>query len=549
MSLLTQSLPWQRLVEHVRTVAGLSMRTLFATDPGRFARYSLKVGDIFLDYSKNIITDETLTLLQNLAKASDVEGWRARMFSGDTINTTEGRSVLHTALRNHSESPVIVNGEDVMPQVRRVLARMYRCADALSSGDWRGWDGRPITDVVNIGIGGSDLGPAMVTQALTPYHQPGLRAHFVSNVDATHLAETLRHLDPRTTLFVIASKTFTTQETMMNAHSARNWFVTRGGPEAMIERHFVAVSTNSEAVTAFGIPHQNQFEFWDWVGGRYSLWSAIGLPICLMVGSEHFGALLRGAHEMDEHFQHAPVTANMPILLALLGVWYNLLGAESYAVLPYDQYLARLPAYLQQLDMESNGKGVDRNGCQVDYATGPIVWGEPGTNGQHAFYQLIHQGTRLVPADFIASIESHNPIGDHHEVLLSNFFAQTEALMKGKTAEEANRELIAAGLSGENLNRLAPHKIFPGNRPTNSILLQRLTPHTLGALLALYEHKVFVQGIIWNVNSFDQWGVELGKQLARAILTELRGATPATHHDTSTNGLINYYHAHRNRAD
>jgi len=546
MSPLTQSLPWQRLTEHAQTVAKLLMRSLFAADPARFAHYSLKTGDILLDYSKNLLTDETLVLLLDLAQSSNVEDWRTRMFAGEAINTTENRAVLHTALRNRSEQPLFVDGKDVMPQVRQVLTRMYRLADALATGHWCGWTDQPITDLVNIGIGGSDLGPAMVTEALTPYHRPGLRAHFVSNVDGTHLSEVLRGLNPQTTLFIIASKTFTTQETMMNAHSARRWFLGKGGPEAMIRRHFVAVSTNIDAVKAFGIDAASQFEFWDWVGGRYSLWSAIGLSICLTIGSEHFEALLQGAYEMDEHFRQAPAAANMPILLALVGIWNsNFLGAESHAVLPYDQYLARLPAYLQQLDMESNGKGVDRNGEPVDYSTGPIVWGEPGTNGQHAFYQLIHQGTRLVSADFIASIESHNPMGAHHEVLLSNFFAQTEALMKGKTDTEARAELVAAKLTKEELERLVLHKVFPGNRPTNSLLFQRLTPQILGSLLALYEHKVFVQGIIWNVNSFDQWGVELGKQLASTLLPELQGTTLVTGHDSSTNGLVNYYLANR----
>ncbi len=434
MSFLTSSLPWQRLVRHAATMNGLSLRTLFATDPARFERFSLKVGDIFLDYSKNLITDETLALLQDLAHTADVAGLRARMFAGEPINNTENRAVFHVALRNQSERPMRVAGQDVMPDVRRVLERMFRFAHAIGSGEWRGAGGQPITDIVNIGIGGSDLGPAMITQALTPYHRPRLRAHFVSNVDGSHLAETLRHLHHETTLFIIASKTFTTQETMLNAHSARRWFLEQGGETAMVRRHFVAVSTYTAAVTAFGIDAENQFEFWDWVGGRYSLWSAIGLPICTMIGADNFKELLQGAFTMDEHFQQAPAASNMPILLALLGVWYgNFMGAESHAVLPYDQYLGRLSAYLQQLDMESNGKGVDRNGQRVDYTTGPIVWGEPGTNGQHAFYQLIHQGTRLVPADFIAAIESHNPLGEHHEVLLSNFFAQTEALMKGKT--------------------------------------------------------------------------------------------------------------------
>ncbi|CAK0778571.1 glucose-6-phosphate isomerase [Gammaproteobacteria bacterium] len=519
-----------------------SMRALFNSDPQRFSQYSLQVGDLLLDYSKNLITRETLSLLAGLAQEVEIESWREKMFLGEQINVTEKRSVLHTALRNRSTQPVFVDGRDVMPSVHHVLAKMRHFSEKIRSGEWQGGTGKAITDIVNIGIGGSDLGPSMVTQALRPYHHPRLRAHFVSNVDGAHLTDTLRSLDPHTTLFILASKTFTTQETMLNAHAARRWFLDKGG-EA-IERHFVAISTNQVAVADFGIDPENQFEFWDWVGGRYSLWSAIGLPIFLMIGADHFEAFLEGAYEMDEHFRKAPIEKNMPILLALIGVWnHNFLGAESYAVLPYDQSLARFSAYLQQLDMESNGKCVDREGRSVQCKTGPIVFGEPGTNGQHAFYQLIHQGTRFIPADFIASIEGHDPLQDQHEVLLSNFFAQTEALMKGKTAEEVQEEWKELGITGEHLKQLLPHKVFPGNRPTNSILLQKLTPHTLGSLLALYEHKVFVQGIIWNINSFDQWGVELGKQLASTILQELKSNREVSTHDSSTNGLINFYRA------
>jgi len=516
------------------------MRALFDSDPQRFSQYSLQVGDLLLDYSKNLITRETLSLLVSLAQEVEIENWREKMFLGEQINITEKRSVLHTALRNWSTRPVFVDGKDVMPSVQHVLAQMRHFSEQIRSGEWKGDTGKVITDIVNIGIGGSDLGPAMVTQALRPYHHPRLRAHFVSNVDGTHLTDTLRTLDPHATLFILASKTFTTQETMLNAHAARQWFLDKGG--RAVERHFVAISTNRTAVASFGIDSENQFEFWDWVGGRYSLWSAIGLPICIMVGADYFEAFLEGAHEMDEHFRKAPIKQNMPILLALIGVWnHNFLGAESYAVLPYDQSLARLPAYLQQLDMESNGKYVDRDGQSVQCKTGPIVFGEPGTNGQHAFYQLIHQGTRFIPADFIASIEGHDPLQDQHEVLLSNFFAQTEALMKGKTAAEVQEDWKVLGMTGTHLEPLLPHKVFPGNRPTNSILLQKLTPHTLGSLLALYEHKVFVQGIIWNINSFDQWGVELGKQLANTILQELKNNQETNTHDSSTNGLINFY--------
>ncbi len=544
MSALTHSPAWLALDAHQKSLAATSLRELFAADPTRFERFSVEACGIFLDYSKNLITAETRALLLDLAQAADVGGWRERMFSGAKINFTENRAVLHTALRNRSGHPVLVDGKDVMPGVRRVLAHMRDFTQRLRDGTWRGHTGKPIRDVVNIGIGGSDLGPAMVCEALKPYGQPGLTLHFVSNIDGTHLAETLKRLDPETALFIVASKTFTTQETMTNAHSARTWFLGHGGGEADIARHFVAVSTNAQAVTAFGIATDNMFEFWDWVGGRYSLWSAIGLPIAAYIGMDAFEELLAGAHDMDEHFRNAPPETNLPLLLGLLGVWYvNFWNARSHAVLPYDQYLHRFPAYLQQLDMESNGKRVDRAGAAVDYATGPVLWGEAGTNGQHAFYQLIHQGSQMVPADFLAPVQSHNPLGEHHAILLSNFFAQTQALMRGKTAEEARAELAAQGLSGTALEALLPHKVFPGNKPTNSLMFRQLDPRTLGALVALYEHKVFVQGIVWNINSFDQWGVELGKQLAQNILPSLTNGEKITQHDASTNGLINHYKA------
>lgn len=521
------------------------MRDLFAKDPRRFEKFSLEACGILLDYSKNRITEKTMRLLVALARETDVEGWRDRMFAGVKINVTEQRAVLHVALRNRANRPILVDGKDVMPEVNMVLEKMRAFSEAVREERWRGYTGKPITDVVNVGIGGSDLGPAMVTEALKPYAKNTLRDHFVSNVDGTHLAEVLKRVHPETTLFIISSKTFTTQETLTNARSARAWFLDATGDESAIARHFVALSTNAKEVAAFGIDVNNMFEFWDWVGGRYSLWSAIGLSIAIAIGFENFEDLLTGAFEMDEHFRTAPLERNMPVILALLGIWYrNFFGAESYAVLPYDQYLHRFPAYLQQLDMESNGKSVSRNGKRVDYATGPVLWGEPGTNGQHAFFQLLHQGTALVPADFIAPIETHNPIGEHHAILLSNFFAQTEALMRGKTEREVKEEMRREGFSRKDIERLLPHRVFEGNRPTNTLLLQKVTPHSLGALIALYEHKVFVQGIIWNVNSFDQWGVELGKQLAKVILPELTSPAPAGVHDSSTNGLIDYYRRH-----
>ena len=537
---LEQTPAWQALGQHYAQVKDLHMRALFAQDPGRFERFSVQFKDILFDYSKNRVTDETMRLLLNLAEEAGLPTWIEAMFSGEKINNTEGRAVLHTALRNQSDTPVFVDGTDVMPEIRRVLSRMRRFSENVRSGEWRGFTGKPITDIVNIGIGGSDLGPKMVCAALKPYSKHGLRVHFVSNVDGTDIAETLKILNPETALFLIASKTFTTQETMTNAHSAREWFLARSGDERHIARHFAAMSTNTQAVRAFGIDPENMFEFWDWVGGRYSLWSAIGLSIALFVGMDNFEALLRGAYEADQHFRGAPLNQNIPVLMALLGIWYNnFFGAQSHAILPYEQYLEHFPAYFQQGDMESNGKSVSRAGETLLYSTGPIIWGQPGTNGQHAFYQLIHQGTKLIPCDFLAGVESQNPLGSHHAILLSNFLAQTEALMKGRTPEEARAELSAQGYSGAELELLTRAKTFPGNRPTNSLLYQKLTPATLGALIALYEHKIFAQGIIWRVNSFDQMGVELGKQLAKAILPELDGTQPVHTHDSSTNGLIN----------
>ncbi len=537
---------WYALSAHVETVADLHLRKLFVQDTERFQRFSLTVQhgehSLLLDYSKNLILPGTIHNLSVLAKECKVEAKRDAMFRGDAINSTENRAVLHTALRNRSDRPVMVNGRDVMPDIHAVLDRMKGFSKAVRSGAWKGHTGKPITHVVNIGIGGSDLGPKMVCIALQPYSKRDISVHFVSNVDATHIAETLRVCPPETTLFIIASKTFTTQETMTNAHTARTWFLEQGGSEAGIAKHFVAVSTNAQAVQAFGIDTENMFGFWDWVGGRYSLWSAIGLPIMLSVGYENFIALLEGAHVMDEHFRTAPILENAPMIMGLLEVWYaSFFKAESHAVLPYDEYLSRLPAYLQQADMESNGKSVQLDGERVGYHTGAIVWGEPGTNGQHAFYQLIHQGTKLIPCDFIACAQSHNPVGDHHEKLLANFFAQTQALMQGKTSDEARAELEREGKSPDEIDALLPHKVFDGNHPTTSILLSRLTPHTLGMLLALYEHKIFVSGAIWNINPFDQWGVELGKQLANAILPALTTSEPVTGYDPSTNGLINAY--------
>jgi glucose-6-phosphate isomerase len=536
--MLTQTSAYRALSRHHERMRDVQMRELFARDPQRFQKFSLRLGDLLVDFSKHRIEEETLSLLFALARETKVLELRDRMFAGEKINVTENRAVLHVALRNRANRPILVDGKDVMPEVNAVLARMRAFTERLRSGEWRGATGSRITDVVNIGIGGSDLGPVMVTEALRPDWQEGLRAHFVSNVDSTHLAETVKRLDPASTLFIVASKTFTTQETLMNARSARAWLVSSLG-EAAVPKHFVAVSTNAAEVSKFGIDTSNMFGFWDWVGGRYSLWSAIGLPIACVVGMDKFEELLSGAFEMDEHFRTAPLEQNLPVVLGLLGIWYaNFFGAQTHAILPYDQYLHRFPAYFQQGDMESNGKSVDREGRRItDYTTGPIVWGEPGTNGQHAFYQLIHQGTRLVPCDFIATVKSRNPMGEHHPVLLANFFAQTEALMKGKTAEEVRAEGVKEAL--------VSHKTFLGNRPSTSMMFEVLDARSLGRLVALYEHKIFVQGAVWNINSFDQWGVELGKQLAKRIEPELKGEGPVTSHDSSTNGLIDYYKQRR----
>lgn len=541
----TQTASYKYLVDHYITLNEKSLKDFFVDDPNRFEKFSITFNDILLDYSKNRINEQTFALLIQLAKECKLDDAIKAMFAGEKINVTEGRQVLHTALRNQSASAVIVDGEDVMPKVRAVLAHMKEFVDEIISGEWKGFTGKEITDVVNIGIGGSDLGPVMVTEALKPY-KSRLNLHFVSNVDGTHIAETLKKVNPETTLFLIASKTFTTQETMANAQSAKDWFLQSGAVEADVAKHFVALSTNEKGVSAFGIDTKNMFEFWDWVGGRYSLWSAIGLSIALGVGYDNFEELLKGAYEADEHFRTAEFEENIPVILALLGIWYNnFFEAESHAILPYDQYLHRFAAYFQQGDMESNGKYIDRNGNRVDYQTGPIIWGEPGTNGQHAFYQLIHQGTKLIPCDFIAPAVSHNPIGNHHQLLLSNFFAQTEALMNGKSEEEVIAEFEKAGKSAQDIEKLKNYKVFEGNRPTNSILLKKITPKSLGSLIALYEHKIFVQGIIWNIYSFDQWGVELGKQLASKILPELGSEDNVESHDSSTNGLINQYKAWR----
>ena len=545
MSTTTNSAAWNNLQNHYDTQKDVQMRDLFAQDPERFKKFSLDLEGLLLDFSKNRITGETLGLLQALAKERDVTGWTQKMFTGEKINITENRAVLHIALRNRTNRPILVDGKDVMPEVNAVLDHMDKFSRAIRSGQWKGYTGKPITDFVNIGIGGSDLGPVMVTEALKRYAD-GPKAHFVSNVDGTQIVETLKGLSPETTLFIVASKTFTTQETLTNALSARNWLLAAARDPAAVAKHFVALSTNEQEVRKFGIDPAHMFEFWDWVGGRYSLWSAIGLSIVLSIGFENFVELLEGAHAIDEHFLNAPPEKNLPLTLGLLGIWYNnFFGARTHAILPYDQYMHRFPAYFQQGDMESNGKGVTRQGDKLDIASGPVIWGEPGTNGQHAFYQLIHQGTQLVPCDFIAPIETQNPLGEHHLILLSNFFAQTEALMKGKTADEVRQELEKGGLRGDALEKLIPHKVFTGNRPTNSILVHKLTPKTLGALIALYEHKIFTQGIIWNINSFDQWGVELGKQLAKAILPELERPGEVTSHDSSTNGLINRFKDYR----
>ncbi len=538
----TSTKSWQKLQNHFEQMRSVQMTTLFEKDSDRFNRYSIRLNDILLDFSKNIITDETLTLLLELAEEVDLSDAIAKMFDGEKINETENRAVLHTALRNRSGRPVATGGLDVMPEIVCVLNQMKAFSENIRSGQWKGYTGKSITDIVNIGIGGSDLGPVMVTGALKHYGQESLDVHFVSNIDGSHIAETLKPLNPETTLFMIASKTFTTQETITNALTARNWFLESAKDEQLISKHFVAISTNEEKVKAFGIDPGNMFRFWDFVGGRYSLWSAIGLSIACYIGYDRFIELLEGAHKMDTHFKTAPFEKNIPVILALVGIWYNnFFGAESEALLPYDQYLHRFPAYMQQGNMESNGKYVDRSGNEVNYQTGPIIWGEPGTNGQHAFYQLIHQGTRLIPADFLAPAMPLNDMGNHHIILLSNFFAQTEALMKGKTKGEVLKELTAGGLPDAEIEKILPFKVFKGNNPTNSILYKKLTPKTLGNLIAMYEHKIFVQGVIWNIFSFDQWGVELGKQLAKNILPELENDDPVSTHDSSTNGLINMF--------
>lgn len=542
----TQTAAWQALQKHFDEMKDVTIADLFAKDGDRFSKFSATFDDqMLVDYSKNRITEETLAKLQDLAKECDLAGAIKSMFSGEKINRTENRAVLHVALRNRSNTPILVDGKDVMPEVNAVLEKMKTFSEAIISGEWKGYTGKAITDVVNIGIGGSDLGPYMVTEALRPYKNH-LNMHFVSNVDGTHIAEVLKKVNPETTLFLVASKTFTTQETMTNAHSARDWFLKAAGDEKHVAKHFAALSTNAKAVGEFGIDTANMFEFWDWVGGRYSLWSAIGLSIVLSIGFDNFVELLSGAHAMDKHFSTTPAEKNLPVLLALIGIWYNnFFGAETEAILPYDQYMHRFAAYFQQGNMESNGKSVDRNGNVVDYQTGPIIWGEPGTNGQHAFYQLIHQGTKMVPCDFIAPAITHNPLSDHHQKLLSNFFAQTEALAFGKSREVVEQEYRDQGKDPATLDYVVPFKVFEGNRPTNSILLREITPFSLGALIALYEHKIFTQGVILNIFTFDQWGVELGKQLANRILPELKDDKEISSHDSSTNGLINRYKAWR----
>jgi glucose-6-phosphate isomerase len=550
MAALTTLPVWQALCRHQKTIAASNMRDLFTQDTNRFDKFSFQLDDMLFDFSKHRINDETLPLLLQLAKEAQLENWRDRMFAGEKINITENRAVLHTALRNRSNRPVLVDGVDVMPEVNAVLAQMRDFSEKVRSGAWLGYTGQRITDVVNIGIGGSDLGPVMVCDALKPYASADLAVHFVSNIDGAHLMRALEKCQPETTLFIVASKTFTTQETMTNAISARTWFLNKAQDNAHVAKHFVALSTNAKAVTDFGIDQANMFAFWDWVGGRYSLWSAIGLSIALYVGMDHFEALLSGAHEMDQHFQTAPLEENMPVIMALIGIWYNnFFDVATHAILPYDQGMSRFPAYLQQADMESNGKFICRDGKRIQYKTGPVIWGEAGTNGQHAFYQLIHQGTQVVPCDFLMPVHSHYAIGKHgyahHKILLANFLAQTQALMLGKTPDEARLELQEQGLTGAELENLLPHKVFEGNRPSTSILFDKLTPNTLGKLIALYEHKIFVQGMIWDINSYDQWGVEYGKQIAQEILPLLTSDGVVTSFDSSTNGLINYTKSHK----
>ncbi|NOS97297.1 MAG: glucose-6-phosphate isomerase [Methylotenera sp.] len=550
MATLTKLPVWQKLCEHQQTIASTHMRDFFASDANRFDKFSLKFDDLLFDYSKHRINDETLPLLMQLAREANIEDWRDRMFAGEKINITENRAVLHTALRNRSNKPVLVDGKDVMPDVNAVLAQMRDFSNKVRNGDWKGYTGKRITDIVNIGIGGSDLGPVMVCDALKPYASPDLNVHFVSNIDGAHLMRALEKCKPETTLFIVASKTFTTQETMTNATSARTWFLATAQDNAHVAKHFVALSTNAKAVQDFGIDTKNMFAFWDWVGGRYSLWSAIGLSIALYVGIDNFEALLTGAHEMDNHFKTAPLEQNMPVIMALIGVWYNnFFHVDTNAILPYDQGMARFAAYLQQADMESNGKFICRDGSRVQYKTGPVIWGEAGTNGQHAFYQLIHQGTQIVPCDFLMPVHSHYAIGKHgyahHKILLANFLAQTQSLMLGKTKAQARAELEKQGMSDDALEKLLPHKEFEGNRPSTSIMFDKLTPNTLGRLIALYEHKIFVQGMIWDINSYDQWGVEYGKQIAQEILPLLTNDEVISSFDSSTNGLINYTKARK----
>lgn len=533
---------WQNLTEHYSKIKNIHMKDLFQEDPERFSKFSIRFNNILVDYSKNRIDEQTLELLLDLANEVNLQDAINKMFAGDYINETENRAVLHTALRNRDNNPVFVDDKDIMPDINSVSDKMKDFSSKVISGQWKGFTQKKVTDIVNIGIGGSDLGPVMVTQCLKPYAKPGLSVHFVSNIDGTHISETLKKLDPETTLFMIASKTFTTQETMSNALTARKWFLKSAKNKSHVAKHFIALSTNKKGVREFGIDTNNMFEFWDWVGGRYSLWSAIGLSIACYIGFENFEAMLQGAFEMDQHFKETEFNQNIPVILGLLGTWYNnFFNAQTESILPYDQYMHRFAAYFQQGNMESNGKTCDRNGKNVKYQTGPVIWGEPGTNGQHAFYQLIHQGTKLIPADFLAPAISHNPIGDHHDILLSNFFAQTEALLNGKDKNQVIDELKAAGKSDKEIHDIAPHKVFSGNRPSNSILFKKLTPHVLGSLIAMYEHKIFVQGVIWNIFSFDQWGVELGKQLAKKILPQLKDDKKISSHDSSTNGLINAF--------
>jgi len=537
-----KTIAWGKLINHHNQIRNTHLSDLFREDSSRFDQFSIRLNDILLDYSKNKVSKETIGLLFDLANETNLSDSIQSLFKGDPINVTEGRSVLHTALRQQSNDPIIVDGEDIIPGIREVLRKVKIFSDKIINGNWTGYSGKSITDIVNIGIGGSDLGPVMVTEALKHYQKPHISVHFISNVDGTHVAEALKGLSAETTLFMVASKTFTTQETMTNAHTARDWFINSGGSKDSVAKHFVALSTNETEVARFGIDTENMFEFWDWVGGRYSLWSAIGLSIACSIGYENFEKLLEGASQMDQHFREAPFEKNMPVILALIGIWYiNFFDAETEAILPYDQYMHRFAAYFQQGNMESNGKSVDRGGNKLTYSSGPVIWGEPGTNGQHAFYQLMHQGTRLIPCDFIAPANSHNPQGDHHPKLLSNFFAQTEALMNGKSEVDVKNELLAIGMNADEIEKILPYKVFDGDQPTNSILVKEIDPTTLGSLIALYEHKIFVQGVIWNIYSFDQWGVELGKQLAKQILPELESNEPVSNHDSSTNGLINAY--------